>query len=68
MTAAELKATRQKLGLTALQLGLALGYSGSKAGIATTIYRLERGEREIPPCTARLAAMFARYGVPEALA
>jgi transcriptional regulator with XRE-family HTH domain len=61
------KKIRHRLGLSAAALGRALGYSGSNANIARTIYRLESG-RPIPRPVGRLLEMFDAYGVPRAWA
>ena len=60
MTGPELKAIRLKLGLTPTQFGIALGYTG-KCGI--NIHHMEAGRKTITPTVARLAKMFAKYGL-----
>ena len=65
MTGDELRAIRETLGLSASQLGRALGYSGATANISVQIRRFERGDRPIPRPIERLALMFRREGIPE---
>lgn len=67
MTGEEFKRIRLKLKLSASALGHALGYEGSDANIARTIYRLEAG-RPIPRSIGRLLEMFDAFGVPRAWA
>ncbi|MFA5900075.1 MAG: helix-turn-helix transcriptional regulator [Hyphomicrobium sp.] len=64
MTGDELNDIRTRLGLSTSQLGYALGFSGSKSNVSTTIRRFEHGEKPVPPWIARLALMFERYGIP----
>ena len=64
MTGDELRAIRETLGLSASQLGRALGYSGATANISVPVRRFERGDRAIPPPIERLARMFRRHGIP----
>ena len=65
MDGQEFKQIRQKLGLSAAALGRALGYQGSDANVARTIYRLESG-RQIPCPVKQLLLMFDAFGVPRA--
>src|SRR6516162_1066638 len=67
MDGQEFKQIRKRLKLSAAALGHALGYEGSDANIARTIYRLESG-RPIPRPIARLLEMFDAFGVPRAWA
>ena len=67
MDGQEFKRIRKSLKLSAAALGHALGYDGSDANIARTIYRLESG-RPIPRPIARLLEMFDAFGVPRAWA
>ena len=67
MDGQEFKRIRKRLKLSAAALGHALGYEGSDANIARTIYRLESG-RPIPRPIARLLEMFDAFGVPRAWA
>jgi len=67
MDGQEFKRIRNRLKLSATALGHALGYEGSDANIARTIYRLESG-RPIPRPVARLLEMFDAFGVPRAWA
>src|SRR5437588_8130946 len=67
MDGQEFKRIRQRLKLSAAALGHALGYEGSDANIARTIYRLESG-RPIPRPIGRLLEMFDAFGVPRAWA
>jgi hypothetical protein len=66
MNGADFKKIRLKLNLRAAALGHALGYEGSDANIARTIYRLEAGRRPIPRPIGRLLEMFDAFGVPRA--
>lgn len=65
MTGTELKAIRTKLGLSVIQMGRALGYSGNDNTVSVQIRRYELGTREIPPWIARLALMFGAHGAPD---
>ena len=65
MEGQQFKQIRQTLGLSAAALGRALGYQGSDANIARTIYRLESG-RQIPRPVVHLLLMFDAFGVPRA--
>ena len=67
MDGQEFKRIRKGLKLSAAALGHALGYEGSDANIARTIYRLESG-RPIPRPIGRLLEMFDAFGVPRAWA
>ncbi|HXF46873.1 MAG TPA: hypothetical protein VNK91_12225 [Burkholderiaceae bacterium] len=64
MTGPELRAIRQRLGLTLYAFGLALGYRGSRNAVQVTVARLESGRARITPQVERLATMYARRGVP----
>lgn len=64
MSGAELKTIRNRLGLSAIQLGRAFGYVGGDNTVSVTIRRYESDERPLPPWLARLAVMFDRHGVP----
>lgn len=64
MTGDDLNEIRTRLGLSTAQFGYALGFSGSKSNVSTTIRRFEHGDKPVPPWIARLAIMFDRYGVP----
>jgi transcriptional regulator with XRE-family HTH domain len=59
-----LKSTRHALGLSLLEMGRALGYCGTAQTIKTQIHRYETGARQAPPWIMRLAAMYARHGIP----
>lgn len=65
MTGPELKAIREKLGLSVIQMGRALGYSGNDNTISVQVRRYELGMREIPEWIARLAFMYGKHGVPK---
>jgi transcriptional regulator with XRE-family HTH domain len=65
MDGQQFKQIRQELGLSASALGRALGYQGSDANVARTIYRLESG-RQIPRPVVHLLLMFEVFGVPRA--
>lgn len=56
---------RLKLGLTAVELAHALGYSGKPKSLDSHIRRYECDGRVIPPWIARLVWMFDAYGVPD---
>jgi transcriptional regulator with XRE-family HTH domain len=66
MTPAELKSIRLKLGLSLLEMGRAIGYTGEAQSAKTTLYRYENGRQPIPPWIARLVYMYGRYGIPKA--
>lgn len=63
MTGAQLRTLRKALGLTQVEFGRALGYTAD-GDVAAILSRMEAKER-VPERTARLATMFARFGVPE---
>lgn len=63
MTGKQLRRIREQAGLTQKDWGHALGYSRD-GDIYAIMSRLEAKER-VPERTARLANMFARFGVPE---
>lgn len=65
MTGPELKAIRNRLGLSTTGLGRAFGYEGTDVTASGTIRKYESGGRAIPPWLGRLAIMFDRHGVPE---
>ena len=48
MTAAELKAARKRLGLSASTFGLLLGYQGGRRNAGSWVRRYERGADPIP--------------------
>ena len=65
MTGPELKAIRNRLGLSVVQMGRAIGYEGADKSVAVMIHRLEAPNgRPIPPYVVRLAIMFDLWGVP----
>ena len=64
MTGIEMRAIRDELGLSAVQLGRAFGYAGGDATVATMISKYETGMRQIPIYLQRLLLMFRRHGVP----
>lgn len=55
---------RRELGLTARQLGRALGYNGNPNTLGVQIRGFESGKREIPGPTSRLMEMFELCGIP----
>lgn len=55
MTGPELRAIRDRLGMTAEQFGRALGYQGERASIDMMISRMERGSRAVPKHVALVA-------------
>ena len=65
MTGAQFKAIRNKLDLSVIQMGRAIGYSGNNNTISVTIRQMELGTRPVPFYIARLMLMFALFGVPE---
>jgi hypothetical protein len=65
MTGSELRHIREAFGLSASEMGKALGYSGPRANIAVHIRRLEREARRIPPAVEKLVLMYARHGPPK---
>lgn len=62
MTGPELRAIRQKLGLTIIQWGRALGYSGTDESVRVSATRVET-TAIAPLRVARLADMYRRHGV-----
>jgi transcriptional regulator with XRE-family HTH domain len=64
MTGKELQAIRRALGLSARELGYALGYRGNENTVSVSIRLYECGKRPIPPWIGRLVTMFVRHGVP----
>jgi transcriptional regulator with XRE-family HTH domain len=68
MTGPEFAAIRKSLGLSVIETGRALGYQGTDETVSVTVRRYEAlNGRKIPPWIARLAQMYARYGIPDAL-
>lgn len=65
MTGPELKSIRQKLGLSVVEFGRALGYQGQRQTVDVTVRRYELGSRPIPPWIARLAFCYGKHGVPK---
>lgn len=59
-----MRAVREHLGLTTLELGKALGYTGKARSLDMHIRRFELGHRRIPPQTWRLLLMYDAYGIP----
>jgi transcriptional regulator with XRE-family HTH domain len=49
MKGPDLRAIREKRGLSQDQMGQALGYAGTRQTIRTTMHRYETGLRPIPP-------------------
>jgi hypothetical protein len=64
MTGPEMRAIRDELGLSAVQLGRAFGYEGNDQTLGPLISRFETGARPIPTYLVRLLLLFQRYGVP----
>jgi len=64
MTGDEMKSIRHQLGLSAVQLGRAMGYTGADNTVSVTVRRYESDMRPIPPWLARLLKMFEMHGVP----
>lgn len=64
MTGDQFKTIRRELGLTARQLGKALGYRGNENTLGVQIRSFESDKREIPEPTGRLMEMFGRFGIP----
>ena len=65
MTGDEMKRIRHQLGLSTLELGRVMGYSGADNTVSVTIRRYESGQRPLPPWLGRLLLMLERYGVPD---
>jgi transcriptional regulator with XRE-family HTH domain len=65
MPGEEMKAIRQRLGLSTVELGRAMGYVGADNTVSVTVRRYESGGRDIPPWLGRLLVMFDRHGVPD---
>ena len=64
MTGPELKAIRNRLGLSVYAFARALGYQGNDNTVGTQIRRYETNARPIPPWIERLAVCYGRYGIP----
>ena len=61
MTGAELKAIRKELGLSALQLGLAIGYKGNPRTIRNQVRNLERNRHgDVPIARAIIATLMSK--------
>jgi len=67
MTGEELRGIREALGLSTEKFGRALGYNGAYGIASRHVRRFESGARSIPEATGRLAEMFRRHGIPDAL-
>lgn len=65
MTGEDFRAIRQRLGLSLVQWGRALGYAGNRNTLQVAVSRYEDGTRDIPPWIERLALMYSRHGVPD---
>jgi transcriptional regulator with XRE-family HTH domain len=65
MTGAEMKAIRQRLGLSTVQLGRAFGYAGNDNTTSVMIRKYESDGRPIPAYLERLLILFDRHGVPD---
>ncbi len=66
MTGPELRTIRLALGLSVIQMGRALGYAGSDVAVRVQVARWETGARDVPVQVGLLAAMYGRFGVPDA--
>jgi transcriptional regulator with XRE-family HTH domain len=64
MTGEEMKSIRHRLGLSAVELGRAMGYTGADNTVSVTVRRYESDMRPIPPWLSRLLLMFEMHGVP----
>lgn len=64
MTGEEMKSIRHRLGLSAVELGRAMGYTGADNTVSVTVRRYESDMRPIPPWLGRLLRMFEMHGVP----
>jgi hypothetical protein len=67
MKGPQLRAIREKLGLTLHEFGYALGHKADSCNV--NVCQWEGGQREIPHKTARLAialALLGRRNIPEA--
>jgi transcriptional regulator with XRE-family HTH domain len=60
MTVQQLKAIRQRLGLTQGAFAQALGYTGYAPSLAVQISRYENGTRPIPPGMALLVEKLSK--------
>jgi transcriptional regulator with XRE-family HTH domain len=65
MTGEEMKAIRQRLGLSTSQLGRAFGYMGKDNTASVLIRTYESNGRPVPLYLERLLIMYDRYGIPE---
>ena len=64
MTGPQLSQIRNKLGLTRLEWGRALGYRGTDESIGVMVRRTETMDA-VPGQIERLAEMYQRHGVPK---
>lgn len=58
MTAAEIAAIREDLGLDRYQWGELLGFEGNQGSLYRSVIRLENGERRVRPVQALLARAY----------
>ena len=65
MNGSDLKAIRKRLGLSALQLGRAFGYTGTAGTAAVMIRKYESDARPIPIYLERLLRMYEEHGIPD---
>lgn len=63
MTGPELKAIREKLGLSLTEWGRVLGYQGSNDTVRALMHKYENGSRTIPPMLAILAKIIGHIGL-----
>lgn len=65
ISGAELRDIRKRLGFSRDGFAIELGYEGTNQGNNNTIKRFETEDRPIPMPVAKLAHMFAKFGIPE---
>jgi transcriptional regulator with XRE-family HTH domain len=62
MNGQELRSIRRQLGLTARELGYAIGYRGNQNTVSVAIRLYEGGKRPIPPWIGRLVELLGERG------
>ena len=65
MTGPDFCAIRKSLGLSTIQWGRAIGYTGTDNTVSVGVRRYESGARPLPPWIARLAHMYGFVGIPD---
>jgi len=66
MRGSDIKFIRNRLQLSTLELGRALGMAGADPTVAMSVRRYESDQRPFPTTSSRLLEMFDEHGVPPA--